>query len=469
MNSKFQVLIKDTIVFGLGSIGSKVILFLLVPLYTNYMSKDEYGIADLVFTVGQLIIPFVSLVIFDSVIRFGLSKYEKRENVLLVGLVVGIFSSLLTLLLTPLFSIYPALAEWRWYLSVYVIVSIFNSIELNYLKAKNLNKLFASLSVFQTAILACLNIYYLIFAKKGIQGYLLSTIISTLLIVIIAFILGRLFEDLKKSELKPRLMKEMLMYSSPLIFNNVSWWIIHSSDKVMLEAMVSATALGVYTVAAKIPSLINVGVSVFQQAWGISTVKEIENDNDTNYYSTVFSYLLCFTAFLCVFFVAIIKLFMHYYVGESFQDAWKFVPLLLVSAVFGSIAAYYGSLYGALKKSVNNMITTLIAALANLIFNFVLIRTISVWGAVIATAISYFLLALLRMIDVKRYVDLKIDHKKVLFIVVVLVTQALLVSINWHGCVVSSVAIILLVYTNQKELFKLLSLIKDKKNEKNKC
>ena len=74
MNVKYTILLKDTFIFALGSFGSKIILFFMVPLYTNYMTTEEYGIADLVFTVAQFLTPIMSIVIHDAVIRYGLSK-----------------------------------------------------------------------------------------------------------------------------------------------------------------------------------------------------------------------------------------------------------------------------------------------------------------------------------------------------------------------------------------------------------
>ena len=114
MNNKYKSLIKDTLIFAVGSIGVRLILFFLVPLYTNFLSKEEFGIADLIFTVSQFIIPFVSLVIFDAVMRFGLSKDEKKEDVLLCGLLVCGVGSLVTVLLTPLLGFYETIAPWKW-------------------------------------------------------------------------------------------------------------------------------------------------------------------------------------------------------------------------------------------------------------------------------------------------------------------------------------------------------------------
>lgn len=164
-------------------------------------------------------------------------------------------------------------------------------------------------------------------------------------------------KDLKRANFRVPLLKRMILYSAPIILNNVSWWIINSLDKIMIEGMMNAAALGIYTVATKIPSLINVIISIFSQAWGLSTIKEIESSNDTGFYSSVFRMYSFITFGAGVAVVSIIKPFMTVYVGQEFEDAWKYVSLLVVSAVFYSISAYFGTLYNALQKTVNSMWT----------------------------------------------------------------------------------------------------------------
>lgn len=465
MNSKYKNLFKDTFIFAIGSLGSKAILFLMVPLYTNYMTDEDYGTADLVFTFSQFIIPCISLVIFDAVIRFGLSRSVKRENALLVSFTIFCCSSVISFLITPLIGLYHTISEWKWYLYIYVIASILNSIEMNYLKAKDKNKIFAALSILQTALMAGLNVGFLVYFNMGVRGYLLAYIVSCIVVDIIAFICGNVFQDLRKAEFDKILFKNMVIYSTPLTLNNVSWWVIHSSDKIMVEVMVSTAALGIYTAAAKIPSLINVFVTVFQQAWGISTVKEIESTNDNHYYSSVFKVytLLTFTA--CVFLVGIIKAFMQIYVGEAFRSAWKYVPLLLVSAVFASIAGFYGSLYGALKKSVNNMLTTLLAAVVNIIVNFLFIPCSGIWGAVIGTVSSYIAIAIARMIDVRRFIKINVDYMRLTVNATIILAQSILVSLDYYGELFSVASIILFVVINRKDMIMLLT--KKKKGNKN--
>ena len=219
-----------------------------------------------------------------------------------------------------------------------------------------------------------------------------------------------------------------------------------------MEAMISAAALGIYTAAAKIPALINVMVTIFQQAWGISAVKEFESSNDRSYYSTVLRYLFLFISGACVFFVAIMKAFMTHYVGKDFIDAWHYVPLLLVSAVFAGVAGYFGSMYSALKKSVNNMLSTATAAVVNIVFNFLLIPSMGIWGAVIGTLIAYITIAFFRLFDVKRFVAIDIKWQTFLPTILILILQAVAVSLDYHIFWVSTLAIALFFAINYKDI-----------------
>ena len=229
----YKTLLKDILIFGLGNLGTKLVLFLMVPLYTNFMSDSEFGIADLVFTIAQLLDPILSIVIYDAVIRFGLSKDEKRENVILVGLIILGLSLVSGLALVPIIGLYKSIAEWKWYLYIYVISTIAGSVEFNYLKAKGRNKLFALLSIIKTALMAALNVYFLVYRSMGVQGYLLAYILSSIITDGVLIFATGIIADLKRASFDSGLLKRMVYFSFPLIMNNISWWVIHSSDKVM--------------------------------------------------------------------------------------------------------------------------------------------------------------------------------------------------------------------------------------------
>ena len=362
----------------------------------------------------------------------------------------------MTIIVTPLFNLYTALAEWKWYLCIYVILTMFGNVELNYLKLIDRNKAYAAISILHTIILAIANIVLLVFCGWSIRGYLVATILGSGSTVILAFFFGDNLSALKDGKVDWLLLKEMVAFSAPLILNNVSWWVIQSSDKIMIEAMVGATALGLYTAATKIPSLINVIISIFSQAWGLSSVREYESSNNNGFYSEVFtSYsVICFGAAVGI--NLIIKPFMSIYVSEVFLESWRFVPLLLVSASFSAVASYYGSMYGALKKSVNNMRSTLTAATINIVVNYLCILWFGAWGAIIGTVTAYTVLAFYRMLDVLKYINFNPNWKCFLINCIIVLIQAILVSLDFRIWITSSCAVILFVLNNGKILIRLV-------------
>ncbi|MBQ3277511.1 MAG: oligosaccharide flippase family protein [Oscillospiraceae bacterium] len=458
MKHRYKTLIKDTAIFAAGSIASKAIMFFLVPFYTSHLSAADYGIADYIFTIAQMIMPFASVVIFDAVIRFGIQRQDRPQDVLLIGLIIWFLGSAVVFLLAPLLGLYPAVSRWRWYISAYVSLNMLLSINLNYLKAIEKNGLYAVICVTETLLLALANIYFLAFRELGVQGYVLAYLLANAICIALSAIFGGLVPALRQARFEKKLAVEMVRYSSPLIFNNISWWVIQSSDKVMIEEMVSDTALGLYNVAAKMPSLISVFVTVFQQAWGISSSREMDSTNDSSFFTTVFE-LYCFAAFsACVFLTAIAKIFMHIYVpGAEYASAWQYVPLLLVSAVFSAIGGYCGGLYGALKKSVNNMLSTVTAAAVNLIVNYIAIKMCGLWGAIIGTVVAYIFLGLYRLFDVKRFVQIDADWNRFFINGAIILLQAILVSLQVFGYFVSAAAVVLFAVVNWKYILRMVS------------
>jgi len=462
MKNKYINLIKDTGIFALGSIGSKFILFFMLPLYTNYLSTEEYGVTELLFSLVQLIMPCVTLMISDAVIRFGMMKTEKLQDVALIAFIIWCISSIATICLTPLFGLYKTIAEWKWYLCLFIIANGLQSIGLNYLKARRKNKTYAVVSIGQTLTMAGLNIIFLVYFKSGIEGYLRANIITYVVVAIWSMSLGGFFKDLKKGKYNDRLCKKMIEYSTPLIFNTTSWWLISFSDKFMIEIMVGTSVLGLYTVATKIPSLINVIISIFSQAWKLSAIEENESSNDSRFYSNIFNLynIVIFCAGIII--IAIVYPLMVVYVGKEFQSAWQYVPLLIVGAVFSAVSTFFGSMYSALKKTVGSMITALIAAVINIVVNLVFIPIIGVWGAIVGTVIAYAILANIRMLDIKKKIEIAVCWKQYVGNIFIITIQGILVSLNWHMYIVSIAAMLFFVINNWTYLKRVIMDVKKK-------
>lgn len=455
-SKKSNSLIKDIFIFGLGTLGSKLIMFLLVPLYTNILTPSEYGVSELVMTAAELLIPFVSVVIFEAVLRYGLDTQYSRKDVLFSSFVVCLIGSLLTILITPLFSFYSSISPWKWYMCTYVIIYLFHSTEMMYLKVCKKNKMYAILSCVQTFILATTNILLLTKLDMGIKGYLLSIIISHLVVVFFIFMFGGVRIELWKSKLSKKLSIEMLRYSFPLIFNNISWWVIHSSDKFMIENMINSSSLGVYTVALKLSAIINLFVSVFSQAWSVSSIQKYDSKRENNYFFKVFEgySFVCF--FGAILLISISKWFMRIYVGADFFESAIYVPLMIVGTVFSALTAFYSRLFSVVKKNKVVMATTVIAAIANVIVNYILISVIGIWGAIIGTICAYIIMLHLQMFFIRKYMCVKIHVVNYVISCILLLVISIATTLNYYVLPISFSCIGCLLFIKRKLIYGVL-------------
>ena len=101
-NERGKYLAKNTIIFTLGNLGTKLIQFFLVPLYTNVLSTADYGVVDLVTTIGMVLAPILLLNINDGVMRFALDKGADFNKIMSIGLAAFIFCLITGLVIFPI-------------------------------------------------------------------------------------------------------------------------------------------------------------------------------------------------------------------------------------------------------------------------------------------------------------------------------------------------------------------------------
>lgn len=450
--NKYGNLVFNTFIFALGNIGSKLISFFLVPLYTNVLSTAEYGTADLIMSCANIIIPIAGLVIQDAVLRFGLSKENNIGSVLKNAFFVFLGGSIFIIICTPLISMYAPLSDWGLYLTVISITNMANTIMFTYAKAKEKNVLYAAMSIVHTLVLVALNILLLVVWKTGVEGYLIANIAGNVIPTIILFFATGAYKEVITAPFDKKLLVNMLKFSIPLVANNLSWWVLNSSDKVMIEAALSASDLGIYTAASKIPALLSIVTSIFSQAWTVSSIKEYDSDKDKSFYATVFKYFSIVMFFGATFVILILKPFMQVYVGMDFYSAWIYVPALLLGSVFFSFGSFFGAIYGALRKNSAVAFTTILAAVINIVINLIFIPVIGVAAAAISTAVSYIVMGLIRMLHSRKYYKFEINFVQFALNAVLITAEIILIMLGQNIYIVASAALILLTIINFRDL-----------------
>lgn len=436
--NKYRNLISNTLIFAIGTFSSKVLVFLLMPLYTSVLNEAEYGTVDLMVQVGNFLLPLVSCGIINGIIRFGLDKYYRKRDVFTTGFATILTGFAILLLLEPLLRHIPYLSENTMMIYVFVLMSSMRSLCSQFVRAKGYVKLYALDGILSTATTIFFNVLYLVVFKWGINGYMLAMISADTLSTLFLFYVAKLGRYLRFRGLNLSTAGEMLRYSIPLIPNSIFWWVNNMASRFMISHFLGAEFNGLFAVAYKIPTIIVLMSNIFMDAWQMSAVTD-ESGARANFFTRVFLFyqsLICTAASGLILFSKVITSIL---VSDSFYSSWQYIPLLLISTVFSCMSTFLGSVYMVEKKSILNFITTGIGAVLNVILNFLLISTLqsnaslAVNGAALATMLSYLIVFILRVIDTRRFMPMQFHFSRLAFNTILLLAQAVIMIAEIPG------------------------------------
>ncbi len=456
---KYKKLITNTLLFALSSFGSKVLVYLMMPLYTGIITPDEFGIITNIQDTSQLLLPLACVGIANAIIRFGLDTACDKKAVFTGGFAALGIGTLLMAALYPVLCAEPALDGYRWLVYVYVLVSCARNLCSQFVRARQLTRLYAFDGVLNTALLVAFYIIYLIPCRMGITGYVLATVTADALSAVFLILTARLHRFFDVRSFDKKLFRDMLKYSIPLIPASMFWWITNASDKKFVLYMLGAEASGLYSFAYKIPNLLMLVSTLFTEAWQLSAVADAGDDEErSRFFSRVFG---GYQSILTVGASGII-LFSRVFVtildgsGGSYYGAWRFIPILVIATVYSCFAGYMSTVYMVAKKTGMNLYTTMAGAALNLTLNALLIPRFGVNGATVATFLSYLLVFALRVLTSRRYIPFDMQLPRMLFNTLVLFAQAalMLAEPGWWipGC---CALFALLAVVNFRELLRL--------------
>lgn len=430
MKNKYKKLSLNVILFSISSFGQKILAFLLVPLYTSYLSLSQYGTIDLITTTINLIIPVLTLNISEAVMRFTIDDKE-NDDFLSYGLLVIIKGICFLTVLLFVISYMPFAQKYAKFFPIVGIIFVLNaiySLMQNYLRATDNILLMVISSLVNSAVMMGLDIILIAKMNYGIKGYYIAMIVGFIVAIFIMEIGCSFHKHVRIAVFKKNkyIKNECLKYSIPTIFTALAWWINSSLDRYFVTGMCGVAANGIYSIAYKIPTILGVFQSIFTQAWTLSAITEFDPNDSDGFFGKTYELF----NFGMIFGTSVIMLFNNFLASilyaKEFYVAWKYVPLLLVSSLFSAMSGYIGGVFSAAKDTKTCAYSTVFSAIVNIILNAILIPYWGVYGAAVATAISYICAWGIRIVVSRRYVRMKISIVKDLLAYGLLIIQTML-------------------------------------------
>lgn len=448
--SSYKGLLSNTIIFAVGSFSSKVLAILLVSIYTRLFTDTELGITENFTQTANWLLPIVSLTVSEAVIRFGLDKSYNKKRIFSIANAVILFGisllAIASIFLNDSSFVQKFIGNNVWLLLLYVSISSLKTLYATFVRAMEKVRLFAVNGILCTFFTLLFSVLFLLVFKMGIRGYLLSIVladVASIIFLIFTAKLWRYFTPLYKKSEDPfdhGLAKAMLAYCIPLIPTQIMWLITNSSDSFMVTHYMSRADAGILSIAYKIPNLLTTIYMMFGQAWNMSAISENESEERNRFYSNVFDVNQSVLYIIAAGIIMVIRPLTYVWMGEDAMSSILYSPGLVFSTVFICFTTFMGTIYVVTKRSVNSLITSLIAGIINVGINLVLIPKIGIAAAVISTIASYIVVFIVRCIDARRFIAFKFSVMKI--VVNTSILALMTVSVNSFGVILRWVILI---------------------------
>ena len=408
--SKFRLFMENFLVYGLGSVISKVIPLVMLPIITRLMPDPAfYGLFDLSNTITSFGTAIAILGMYDAMFRYFFEKddEEYRKDICSTAFIFTLGTSIVIFLLMILFE--KEIAVWvfadeQYGLLVYLtaiatLLGATNGIISAPTRMQNKRKVFLVTNTLSPIIGYAVSIPLLLAGHYLVALPLAGIVSSFLLEGAFAYMNRRFFSF---NRFHGEYLRNMLKLAVPLAPTFLVYWVFNSADRLMISNMLGVQANGIYSIGSKLGMASQFIYQAFAGGWqyfAFSTMKE-ENQVESN--SKVFEYLGLVSFISCMFICAISKEFYELVFTGEYVAGYIVSPYLFLAPLLLMLYQVIANQFLVVKKTWPGTVVLALGALSNIGFNYWLIPILGVEGAGLATLLGYILTVLLASLVLMR-------------------------------------------------------------------
>lgn len=465
MKSDKKSVLTNSLLYTTGNILLKFFSFLLIPLYTAFLTPEQYGVVNL--ALG--FINVFSLIIMGglqySVIRFYADLKNSQSKVRLMistvlnsTFIYGFIGCILLLITHSLWRqiifdyipFYPIV-----FLSILIsLVSAIYSIYQDLLRGMQQAKKSITLSYVFFFLLLLGNITTVVIFRKGAFGILLSTVIVNCVMTIV-MLFDLIKNNLFSFKIDKTLLKELFKYSLPLLPHTLSYSVSNFFSRIIINTKLSTSMLGLYSLASQFGGVADVVSNSVQSAfqpWLYSKLNTEDNDNlAESEIRTLTHQLLWLYGLIYLIIGCFAKEAIDFMTAVSYHPAWKYVPFIIMTVAIKSPLYFYQNfMYYHKNKTKYVFLCTLTGCIIFMILVWFLTPKLGIYGTIISDMVALVLrLSLTKWI--LRDINSIYKFSNILYITVF--------SIIWLGIAISPSYLNIIDTTVINVMFKLFMII----------
>ncbi len=462
----FWRFIKSSGIFFVGTVMTKLISFLLLPLYTSYISPDDYGAYDLGLTYIMFFSSVLYFDIWSGIMRFMYDfNGSDRKKPISSGIAIFLCSTVmytatLAVILPHLHLRYPVL------LALYGVLMNGQTLVGYIARGYEKNVLYTAAGIVSSFVTIIFNIILLVVLKMDYSALIIASCIGYLTNILMIVIGIREPGAFSLKYFSYTIFKDMFIFSLPLCVNSVAYWFLTSYNRIVVDAQLGAAVNGYYAIAGRFGSMITLFTTCFQMAWQeLSFSKTARNDSlDEFYTAAINNYIKCMCAGLLVL-IPMIYIIYPIMVDADYDVGKTLIPLYLFGTILSTISSFLGNAFTAIKK--NNLLfwTMAIGSVANVICIHLLINVVGLQASNISLAIGFFVSCLARVLIFGKYMKIKIEYGNiaVLLLSLVAVSIAYRSELLWLNILALCFAVLVSLFMFRKLLKAMLHALLNKK------
>lgn len=395
--SKTRLFLENFLIYGLGGVISKIIPFIMLPFITRLMPDTKYfGITDMSSLTCSFGMAVAIMGMYDAVFRLFFDKDDRvfQQQILSTALLFVLINSLILSFLLYIFkdnlSIYifgdSSYVDVLYLTILSIIISSSNGIIQIPCRVNNERFKFLFLNL-STSVIG-----YLIAIPLLVNGYYLTALpISSIGAALFSQATFLYFNyrwfNFKLFDIQ--ILKQLMVIGLPLFPSFIIYWILNSSDRLMITNMLGNHQTGIYAIGTKVASASHLIYTAFAGGWQYFAFSTMKDKDQVKNNSKVFEYLGVISFISAAFMCAISLNFFELFFKGEYIKGYIVAPYLFLGPLLLMLFQVIGNQFLVVKKTWPSMIILTFGALVNIVLNFWLIPTLGIEGASIATLIGY--------------------------------------------------------------------------------
>lgn len=426
--SKSEALVKNTLIIAIGKLSTQFLTFLLLPLYTAFLSPEAYGQLDLAIVYLGLLAPTLTVQMEMAVFRHLIDarkKESEKSGIISSAFAVAIAGVAVGAVLMATVGIIFSIALMPFIIGAFAS-AVFVNFFLQVARGIGRNDTYAIGSVLTGLTNIALSVIALTVLGASVEGLLVALTIANIAGTLYLLVKTGSLSYVRYGSVDRGIVRSLVSYAWPLVPNHISLWGINGISRTIVAIVLGLAATGIYAAASKFTLIYTSLYGIFAMSWTESVSLHLNKkgsflSNTTNSTVKLFGSLslLIISASTVVF---------PLLVSSDFADARYYIPLLITGGFFASLVTHYGAIYVAAKETKKIAVVTLQAVAISTVLTLAGIGFIGLYAPAIAILVTYLYIAIRRHFDIQRLVQIQYSSRTIAPLLIV----ALMVLIFYY-------------------------------------